>query len=247
MPIAPEAEAPTLHLPDWLPPRVREQAIKLDEPGFREDFLVRLVSDQRMNRVWAELGRRQPECGKDAWLLDPCDPQSLGKIRSKLKASITRLRPAEAQGLFFRYAFFYAATKYYGSGSTVIPRSKLNKLKAPYAQAAENLEALAKTLRSLRFEEYADKLEKMAPNVMEGWREPGDIFWVVERRRTRGQSTRYQEVRRYIAELANFNRIVFGNVLYGTVATVTNVAFDLQGITGAQVREILRAPPTPVI
>jgi hypothetical protein len=159
-----------------------------------------------------------------------------------MKASDIRLGRDEGQRQFFRHAFFYAATNWIGP--SVISRSELNERKAPYAQAAEKLEALAKTLRSLGCTTYADQLKEMAPNVREDWREPDDDFWIVQR--DRGPT----ELRRYIAELANFNRIVFGSVLYGTVATVANVAFDLKEqkrITGEQVRQILRAPPTPVL
>ena len=138
-------------------------------------------------------------------------------------------------------------------GQYVITRSELNKMQAPYAQAAQKLEALAEALRSLNFREYADQLAEMAPNVREGWREPDDDFWIVERDRARTGLSGWAGaavLRRYIAELANFNRIVFGSVLHGTVATVTNVAFDLKekmSMTGAQIREILRARPTPLI
>jgi hypothetical protein len=257
MPTAPKAEVPVLRLPDWLPAAVREEVIKLQAGEFSthiedecEGILIRLACDERMKRVWNELGRKEPVCGRAASALDPRDPQLLGKLKTKLmKASDIRLGRDEGQRQFFRHAFFYAATKWIGP--SVMSRSELNERKAPYAQAAEKLEALAKTLRSLGCTNYADQLKEMAPNVREDWREPDDDFWIVERHRARtGQSgwPGAAVLRRYIAELANFNHIVFGSVLYGTVATVTNVAFDLKekaSLTGGQVREILRAPPTP--
>ena len=94
---------------------------------------------------------------------------------------------------------------------------------------------------------YADKSEETAPDVR---RDPDDDIWIVERDRARAglekSALGAPEVRRYIAELANFNRIVFGNVLSGIVAIVTNVAFDLREkkatITRGQVREMVRAP-----
>jgi hypothetical protein len=250
MPTAPKSEVPVLQLPNWLPAAVREEAIKLQAGEFSthieewcEDILIRLACDERMKRVWNVLGRRGPICGRDANALDPRDPQLLGKLKRRLmKASDIRLGRDEGQRQFFRHAFFYAATKWIGP--SVISRSELNERKAPYAQAAEKLEALAKSLRSLGCTTYAGQLEKMAPDVRNSWREWDDDFWIVQR--DRGP----KELRRYIAELANFNRILFGDVLRGTVATVTNVAFDLKEqkrITGEQVRQILRAPPTPVI
>jgi hypothetical protein len=250
MPTAPKSEVPVLQLPNWLPAAVREEAIKLQAGEFSthiedwcEDILIRLACDERMKRVWNELGRKEPVCGRPASTLDPRDPELLGKLKTKLmKASDIRLGRDEGQRQFFRHAFFYAAINW--AGPSVMSRSELNERKAPYARAAEKLEALAKTLRLLHCSEYADQLEEMAFNVREAWREPDDDFWIVQR--DRGPT----ELRRYIAELANFNRIVFGSVLYGTVATVANVAFDLKEqkrITGEQVRQILRAPPTPVI
>jgi hypothetical protein len=249
-------------LPDWLPAAVREEVIKLQMGEFAShigdegaDILSHLACDERMKEVWKYLKRRGPVCAQPARFPDPRDPHSLGKIKS---TSDTRMGQDEGQRQFFRHAFFYAANLLYGR--SVISRSELNEMKAPYAQAAEKLETLAETLRSLGHTNYADQLKAMAPDVREGWREPDDDFWIVERDRIRIglQNTTGQWVsalgakilRRYIAEVANFNHIVFGNVLYGTVATVTNVAFDLKektSITGAQVREILRAPPTPVL
>jgi hypothetical protein len=93
----------------------------------------------------------------------------------------------------------------------------------------------------------------MAPHVRESLNLDDDL-WIVERDRARTGLEKSvlgaPEMRRYIAELANFNRIVFGNVLYGTVATVASVAFDLKeqtSITGAQVRDLLKGAPTPVL
>jgi hypothetical protein len=258
MPTAPKAEVPTLQLPDWLPAAVREEVIKLQMGEFEshiedgEDILIRLACDERMKKVWKYLEGREPVCAQPARFLDldPRDPHSLEKIKSKLKASKTRLGKDEGQRQFLRHAFFYAGNMMYGQ--YVISRSEFNKMKAPYAQAAEKLEALAEALRSLNFGEYADQLKGMAPKVREGWREPDDDFWIVERDRARTGLSGWAEaavLRRYIAELANFNRIVFGNVLYGTVATVTNVAFNLKEttITGRQVIEMLKAPPTSVL
>ncbi|HEY6995131.1 MAG TPA: hypothetical protein VH397_15585 [Xanthobacteraceae bacterium] len=258
MPTAPKAEVPNLQLPDWLPAAVREEVIKLQMGEFAshigdegQEILIRLACDERMKEVWKYFKRRGPVCAQPARFPDPRDPHSLEKIKSEPKASDTRLGQAEGQRQFFRHAFFYAANQVYGP--SVMSRSNLNKRKASYAQAAEKLEALAETLRSLGHTNYADQLKAMAPDVREGWRELDDDFWIVERDRARSGQSGWPGatvLRRYIAELANFNCIVFGNVLYGTVATVANVAFDLKeqtSITGEQVRQILRAPPTPVL
>lgn len=266
MSTAPKAEVLVLRLPDWLPAAVREEAIKLQMGEFAshigdegQEILIRLACDERMKEVWKYLKRRAPVCAQPARFPDPRDPQSLGKIKSKLEPSDTRMGQDEGQRQFFKHAFFYAANLLYGR--SVISRSELDKMKAPYAQAAEKLETLAETLRSLGHTNYADQLKAMAPDVREGWREPDDDFWIVERDRIRIglQNTTGQWVsalgakilRRYIAELANFNRIVFGNVLSGIVAIVVNVAFDLRekktSITREHVREMVRAPRPPGI
>jgi hypothetical protein len=258
MPTVPRAEVPVLQLPNWLPAAVREEAIKLQAGEFSthiedcEDILIRLACDERMKRVWNELGRNEPVCGRDASALDPRDPRLLGKLKTKLmKASDIRLGRDEGQRQFFRHAFFYAASKWIGP--SVLSQSQLNERKAPYARAAEKLEALAQTLRSLDCGRHADQLEEIAANVREAWREPDDDFWIIQRDRAWTGPSGWlgsAELRRYVAELANFNHVVFGRFLRGTVANVANVAFDLKeqtSITGARVREILRAPPTPVI
>ena len=264
MPTAPKAEVPVLQLPDWLPAAVREEVIELQMGEFSshiedegEHILIHLACDERMKKVWRVLRRIEPVCAQPrGFHLDPRDPHSLGRIKSKLKASDTRMGQDEGQRQFFRHAFFYAGNMVFNK--SLISRSELNKRKAPYGQAAERLKALAETLHSLGCTKYADQLEEMAADVREGWRDWDDNFWVVQRYRirtglrnvARNSMLEPEYLRRYIAELANFNRIVFGNVLYGTVATVANVAFDLKeqtSITGEQVRQILRAPPTPVL
>jgi hypothetical protein len=258
MPTAPKAEVPTLQLPDWLPAAARkaiEEFIPLETNELSthigdesEHILNRLARDERMKEVWKVLRRIEPVCAQPRrFHLDPRSPESLRKIKSTLKASDTRMGKDEAQRQFFRYAFFYAGDTLFVKH--VISRSELNKKKAPYAHAAKELEALAETLRSLDCTDYADQLKKMAPHVRERWRDWDDAFWVTERARIRPGLPPTESLR-YIAELANFNRIVFGNVLYGTVATVTNVVFDLKentSVTGPQVRDILKGAPTPVL
>jgi hypothetical protein len=261
MPTAHKAEVPTLQLPDWLPVAVRKEIeefmpLETNELSTHigdesEHILIRLACDERMKEVWKVLRRIEPVCAQPrGFHLDPRSPESLRKMKSKLEASDTRMGKDEAQRQFFKYAFFYAGDTLYVKH--VISRSELNKMQAPYAHAAKELEALAETLRSLDCTDYADQLEEMAPHVRERWRDWDDAFWVTERARIRPglQNVRPTESLRYIAELANFNRIVFGNVLYGTVAIVTNVAFDLKekaSIRGVQVRDLLKGAPTPVL
>jgi hypothetical protein len=256
-----EEEVPEQKLPDWLPAGVKEDAIKLalqvdDESA---DVLIRLTCDERMKRVWKLLEKRKPIHGTS--VLDPCDPESLRELKGKPKASDARLKPHEGQRQFFRYAFWYADKPAY-----VITRSELNNTEDRYVQAAKELLKLGETLSALcpRFKKYKDQLTEMAGDVRMGWHDPYYERWVIERERSESLNLERRNIRRYVAEIANFNRIVFGGVLYGTVATVTNVAFDLgeqasirgehvadlnhqASITGEQVRQILRAPPTPVL
>ena len=241
----------TFELPDCVgieAKRIRDET----ECEFEERLINRLTSDVHMEKVWNVL--YQPHSSKRGQFRYPARVESVVAKSIQKVTSQNQIQDRAALS-FFRSAYYYAAKL---NNMSVLSHPQIQELKAPYVETAHQLLQLAETLRGFGLRE-AEELEKIAAKVKDYWPDdPYHDIWVTRRVRSRdvdsrngelGQLLSSQNLRRYVAQLANKSKKLFGTQLYGTVATVANVAFELQGrkeITGEQVRQILRSPPTPL-
>jgi hypothetical protein len=260
MPTAPEGEGHVLELPDWLPPVVSDEFHSqiLEVEGDEEEIIVRLACDARMKKAWRELYKKKKNASGPSsnTFMYPAKVDVKHTERSKQRMHSDR-RAEQDLGvrLFFRQAFHCARDL---DVLSVVSRLEINRAKAPYLQAAQQLKRCVEVLRSFDMLDDANELERIASRVKERWREDYEDARVVERQRRRrnyddigplGLLLDPTNMRGYVVDLAKTSCEIFGSRLYGVLAIVANVVFELEGeraIKGAQVREILRAPPTPV-
>jgi hypothetical protein len=252
---ATESQVRTLEFPHWVPPCLITEARAIYDGAndeFKERLIIRLTSNSRMEKVWCELYKRNSRA----------NTQYRYHARHKTQTSGQKTQPDsspvqqqdEAVRCFFLCAYDYAACLDFES---VLSDSQVEERRAPYSKAAEQLLKLAETVKGFNMNTEAEELEKIAEKVKDHW--PDDPYldiWVTRNERTQGIETRtdymghllnIQNLRRYVAQLADASKKLFGTVLNSNVATVANVAFELEGpkqITGEQVRQILRSAPT---
>jgi|HubBroStandDraft_6_1064221.scaffolds.fasta_scaffold680096_2 hypothetical protein len=108
--------------------------------------------------------------------------------------------------------------------------------------AAEQLRAQAEVLQSLHIECAA--LQEIAANCDSEARlrdrDPKiDDPWIISRR------VHDAELRTFVAILSVITEQLCKKTLYGTIATIANVVFSRNDMTGSKVREMLRSPPGP--
>jgi hypothetical protein len=244
-------------MPDWKPPscvgveakRIREQV----GSEFEERLITRLLSDVRMKEVWRVL--YQPHPSKNGQFKYSASAQSVVTKATQNAISLKQIQD-HAVTLFFRSAYYYANNL---DITSVLSNSQIQELEAPYAEAAHQLLELAKTLRGFGMRREEEELKKIAAKVKDAWPDdPYPDIWVTPKVRSRNGDSRHgemgqllnsQNLRRYVAQLANKSVKLFGKKLRGTVANVANVVFELEGrheITGEQVRQILRSAPIPL-
>jgi hypothetical protein len=138
-------------------------------------------------------------------------------------------------GYFFHLIYSYALDE--------LPTVSLSKIqKGQHAIWATEglLRKAGENLRSFGMEDNAQIVERIASDCEENayWTEPDDDDpWVIGR--YRGD----MRLRTYAAWIANSSKELFGQQLYGTLATITNVVFERSDMTGSKIREMLRARP----
>jgi hypothetical protein len=253
MPTAPEGGGDVLELPDWLPPAVSDEfhSQMLEVEGDQEEIIVCLACDARMKKVWRELYKKTKKSGRPSnTFMHPAKVDVKHTKRSKQQTHSERSAEQDlGVRLFFRQAFHCAKDL---DALSVVSRSDINRAKAPYLQAAQQLNRCAKALRSFGMPDDANELEGIASRVKERWREDYEDAMVVERQRSRrnyddvsqsGLLLDPTNMRGYVINLAKTSSEIFGSPLYGILAIVANVVFALKDETamkGAALRSAIK-------
>jgi hypothetical protein len=112
-------------------------------------------------------------------------------------------------------------------------------------KVAKRLRRDAAMVSSLGMEREARKLHRIASDCDDeavsilpyehGFSHKTDDPWIIVRRR--GDL----ELRAFVADLSTITRTLFGQILRGTIATVSNVRFNRQDVTRKKIREMLRS------
>jgi hypothetical protein len=259
----------TLELPDWLPPAVKEKVSSIytnmsdqAEATDQIDLLFRLARDPRMKNVWNELYKktRLPEENTERFVHRPFF-WGIGCAKAlRLKAAEFRVPPDESvenierldedigtllinipkeptdlqerQDLAVQY-FFHHAYLTALVDSPVLTFVEMERLYKERELSARRLRTEADKLRSFGMKVEAKELTRIA---LECEKNTSYLYnvWILYRQRTDNR------LRGYVLTLAELNKQLFTTPLYGTLATITNVAFNRTKITGQQVREMLR-------
>jgi hypothetical protein len=235
--------------------------------------LSRLVSDHRMELVWGELykNKRDSNYQPTEEFLYPARVTSaswaaihrqqaveLRKIGGELNEREARLLEAEAtqeesaeepltdtrwseQDRAVQIFLYHACHSALNIQPVFLAdiQIKMKKL----SEVSANLREQAKLLRSLGMRHDALKLREVAADCNEkAWNlEPNkprvDDPWIITR--DRGDS----DIRTFVVDLSITTHLLFGKFIFGRLATVANVVFSREDITGPKVREWLRSPP----
>jgi hypothetical protein len=114
---------------------------------------------------------------------------------------------------------------------------KLQGISEQLRDIAAILSSLGRKREARKLRQIASDCDDHASNILPERNSDGSLAddpWIITRRR--GDS----KVRTFVANLSITTRQLFGRTLYGTLATVTNVAFNRQDITDTKVRDMLR-------
>jgi hypothetical protein len=274
MPTEQQDAAPELKLPDWLPHVVRLAAETIYKREVRAssfdevNLLNRLTSNERMKSVWSELKKSKYNstktfaCPADFYFISLAKSKRMkatelcqkggnfNKATARLlegQADVLDQQRKRGQALWpeqecATYWFFHCAYYVALYPRPLLSRAELKQERGDYSTAQQKLNELSETLRSLGMKSEAEELQRISVEAEDC------ASWVEVDAEDRGQIIdRHRSdvfLRSYVARLARINRVTFGRVLYGTLATTTNVALDLQQpIEGKQIREILRSLP----
>jgi hypothetical protein len=134
--------------------------------------------------------------------------------------------------------FFYQIYKNAIDNKPII-RSDLEDIRTRLRKIAEQLRRVAETVKSLglqvaaELENVVNTCESKAKSIVPS---RNDDPWVFERK------LGDEHLRTFVIHTCGAARLLFGQNLYGTVATIANVVFDPNVAVGAaRVREIIRA------
>lgn len=189
---------------------LREQAADLKLPRKPEQQLAKKIQDAENLERIAEIIEEAPKI--------PVDPRWTDQ-----ELAIRH---------FFGQAYLYAL---HDTSSVSVAESHSNI--EPLLTIAQRLREDAETLRSFGMEENAIDLENIS-NECEQYAEYSssdeDDVGIVTRHRGN------RRVNGYLAHLANTSRTLFGSLLHGTLATITNVALG-SDLTADEVHGILRS------
>jgi hypothetical protein len=233
--------APT-SFPEWLPPVVAEEAEELaEERPEHEELLRRLATDPRMESVWRELKKHKP-CKRIDWEKWSSYEKPTGLSNEDIALKLT-----------FRYAFFYAIHE----TNTIITIAEHKALIDSYEQQAARLRAEAAKLRERgnasgatwvwrAFEEHAEAVERAAERCE---KEAAHLITVDPAHPDTPIIERDKGWRRemdFADTLAtHVMGALYGTPLYGTVATVTNVALARCSVEARHIRDWLKGLRKP--
>jgi hypothetical protein len=147
---------------------------------------------------------------------------------------MVRARPGHRG--FFYHAYYYARDVPFQIQSG----SEVSKAGAELLNVGVRLQNEAEILASFGMEEEVLVLKRIAlecSDYSSAFEPSKDDPWLVDRHRGDGQ------LRDYVVWLSIITRKLFGNALCTILAITSNVAFNRDDVTGAQIREMLRAHP----
>jgi hypothetical protein len=255
--------------PVWLPPPVASYARQINCRTKSDELtLRRLMSDPRMMGVWTELQKRKRSNyeSSDAFkypATDRIDWHAAEREQLRRAQSIRRMLGSDAEraakrietGARFYWAAWTASTvisnlslqdralvaffsqvfEFARVESRPVPQAIGRRKRAHYLEMAALIRHDVEALDSLSTEvlidaafAYEELADRAAPP-------PGHPLHV--RRTPRGDERQIA----FIRQLADATKAIFGHSLYGTVATVTNVAFECDDWTDARVSKLV--PP----
>jgi len=205
-------------LPGWLPPAVGRAVavIRDDGPPLNKELVLRLAADKRMEAVWREVGKR-----RRTW-----------QGRTISNKPITW---EEALGVFFLQAFHFAALPV-----PAITTAKLDGLCKAYERGAAQLRTLAKEMAQLNQSlPLSLLLQHECPTLWEDVDHGANIIKAAGQLQSIAAALANihsphivardfgkADERGYVRSLAEIARRLFGSPLYGTIATVANVALQ---------------------
>jgi hypothetical protein len=216
-----------------------------------KEVLKRLATDQRMERVWKELYRKQRASHK---FLNPVKRifqrgfhHSERPQHRPARRVLATLHDPEQQdmgvGHFLEVAWFFAeATRL-----RLMTEDKHNSIIRPYTMMASRLRKDAEDLRALKLGDLAANVESAAisceefvGNLTSAAIQTRWLFPIVKR--SRGDDV----MRNYVLQMSAHCREAFDKCLPGTLATTASVALAKK-IDAHQVRDIVRAHNPGVI
>jgi hypothetical protein len=228
--------------PTWLPPAVAEEAEGLaQERPEHEELLRRLALDPRMESVWRELKKYKP-----------CKRADLEKWWRHGKPTGVSTKDM-ALKLTFRCAFFTAMLE----KSAIITIAEHRALIDSYEQQAARLRAEAGKLRERgeasgatwirqAFEEHAEAVERAAARCERGAAHLSAVdpahpdTPIIERDKGWRREMDFADML-----ATHVMQPVYGTPLYGTVATLTNVALHKYSVEARHVRDWLKGLRKP--
>jgi hypothetical protein len=231
-------------------PRLRAVAEKLIAEGHAPVSVVRrLACDERMRGVWSELNKRERD---DYRKTDrPVYQATLPSAASSLLDLSVAIEKQAARERGFGRA--EQADKFERAASLVKSLDRFSVRHVPSAEMRHEMALVAlfifaiarfvqkpetvteRELNAIVATEQAKGRDDVAAAYEALAQDPIESRFIVKRRRTDPR------VEAYVESLALECRKLFGQDLYGVVATITNVVFDQHDMTDARIRTILRA------
>jgi hypothetical protein len=274
----PQVEVSDLEIPDWLPQGARFAASRIYQrelsDGTSEDIslLKRLMSDERMKKVWRELNKgtksKSNSVNKfvsphDYYLL--CLAQSKRKKSSELRnnggdfnEATAKLLESEAgcldKGLNRAigswpeqacavYCFFWGAFHIARDLQPQQSREGMTLILDEWSDAERQLERLSKKLRFFGMDQDAEELLRITSTVSER-ASFIEIDYEDSGMRIIDRLRSNPLMQKYLVQLSKINRVIFESPLFGTLAATANVALDpIKAVDHKQVREVLRSFP----
>lgn len=244
------------NLPSWVPEAVsnasdsiRTRIEQEHERGVMDDVqykaqiaaLDRLTSDPRMKTVWAELykKKRVEHHRIEEWLYPGIVYPEAKSWSSQPPVSPDEIHNYAVKQLF-EHAHHLAMNKGPLVGAVQLAQDKETLLKV-----VDSLLENAERLRHLNVEFWEGEQREFIIQELERYaaecaKEAGqrdlDVWEGTVALRQRGND----EVRGYVAWIGSTINNYFASTLYGTVATIANVALDRADVTAGRVRETLR-------
>ena len=263
--LAPALERPMpadpIFAPRWVPSRVRDEAdFRFHILGYvPKDVAIirRIVCDTRMKTLWTELKKHRrvqhqstteylhPAImpAEQLWeenyeLLNSCaaDLQDLGKRpeAAQLRLSIPKLATSldEVQELACGYLFI-KLLHFVDDGPDILSSSEYAARYGSYAQIAKKLRGAAEELDSLgSMTREASQLRRIAVQCDENSKPAWETIVVPRKRGSASQ-------RRFVIELGETMRVLFGKHMTGVIATAANVVLEQTCFSADQVTTML--------
>jgi hypothetical protein len=246
------------------------ESLNQKDPAKAVELLSKLITDPRMKSVWTELYKkkrvhhkptdefvnpifvrnasiaawlrqhastlRKKSGAQDALHADTLDAEA--RLLEKKTSDPLARTPWTEQELgvqLFLWHIYHATLEPKPVFLSDI-KAEVNALR----HAAEQLRAQAEVLQSLHIECAA--LQQIAANCDSEARlrdrDPKtDDPWIISRR------VHDAQLRTFVATLSIITDQLCKKTLYGTIATIANVVFSRNDVTGSTVREMLRSPP----